>query len=138
MGFARLKLSVALTAVLLTCGCTKRIYVPVDRYVMARDSLRRVEVRYDSVCERDSIVVTQRGDTVNREVWRWRYRDRMARDTLWRERRDTVVVERTVPAPQGKESNHSLLRTLRTDVKNVLWGAVIALIAIMFMHRRKD
>lgn len=91
---------------------------------MSLDSLKSVEVRYDSVMMRDSVFVWQRGDTVSREVWRWHYRERMVRDTLWRERRDTVTISRSVPCDKS-----DAVQARGRGVNNVL--ARVAIISVI-------
>lgn len=67
-------------------ACRSPRYVPVP--------VTRTEVRHtvsrDSVFVRDSVSVTQRGDTVFRDRWHVRWRDRWLTDTL--AVRDTVPV----------------------------------------------
>lgn len=90
-------------AALAIGGCTSTRYVPVEtvREVTTHttDTLRLVQLRVDTVLERDSVAVVVRGDT----VWQTRFRDRLRvqlrHDTVKEVSRDTVAVyiERPVP-----------------------------------------
>ncbi len=81
---------VILPVLCVLCGCTRKVYVPVERVVVRSDTLRENLVRVDSVMERDSVVVMQRGDTVYSTRWRERVRVRELRDTVYKVLRDSV------------------------------------------------
>lgn len=124
--------------VIIACGCTRKVYVPVDRYHIVKDSVERVRMLRDSVIMRDSIYVDMRGDTLLREVYRWRVRDRYLRDTVRQVVRDTVVV-REVTEVEEKETD-SFTRKVK---KSVTWGVMIILLlltatvgVIRFLYRR--
>lgn len=90
-------------ALLLSSGCTRRIYVPVERCV--RDTIRETRANIDSVIDRDSIYLAVKGDTTIKEVYRWRTRTRVRTDTVYRVRHDSVPVvikEPTAPRPPKK------------------------------------
>ena len=79
-----------LTTLLLLPSCSRRIYVPVESVREVHDTVRidtasrraDIIIRRDSVIVRDSIAVAINGDTVIREVWRWRERVREVHDTV--------------------------------------------------------
>ena len=79
-------------AAMLICAlfgsCTTTKYVPVPEY--HKDTLRQVTVRHDSVMVRDSIHVTEKGDTVRIERWHTQWRDRWRTDTIYQSKRDSV------------------------------------------------
>lgn len=92
-------IATCLAMVCMTLSCTKKIYVPVDRYFIHRDSTRSALHTVDSILMRDSIHIETRGDTVRHTIFRWRYRDRMVRDTLLSIKIDTVSVSTAIPVP---------------------------------------
>ena len=84
------KLLYLLTILLLLSSCSRRIYVPVESVREVHDTVRidtasrraDIIIRRDSVIVRDSVAVVINGDTIVREVWRWRERVREVHDTV--------------------------------------------------------
>ncbi len=122
--------------VLLCCGCTRTVVVPLES--SHRDTLRMVMLRADTLLLRDSIHVIERtkGDTVFIETVRHRDRDRIKviKDTLYHSRRDTVSIAVPVEKP--------LTRWQRTkqELGGGAMGAIVAgavLLAVSFIRRRK-
>lgn len=98
----------AFLTLLLGSGCTRRVYVPVQSERVRTDSVRLYSRGTDTVTRLDSVVLTVRGDTVTREVWRVRERVRTLADDATHVVHDTVRVERPValaPATEQKSSN---------------------------------
>ena len=88
-----LLLALLLSVILLTLAssCSPRIvehirYQHDTTYVVRRDSVRF----YD----RDSIFIREKGDTIYQYVEKWRWRDRVRVDTIYRARVDSVYVDR--------------------------------------------
>lgn len=85
--------AVILFVMSMFCKCTTVRYVPVteyrDRYVNKTDTLMRT----DSVLVHDSISVLIRGDTVFKDKYSIRYRDRF----VYRNKSDTVIVRDSIP-----------------------------------------
>lgn len=85
--------AVILFVMSMFCKCTTVRYVPVteyrDRYVNKTDTLMRT----DSVWVHDSISVLIRGDTVFKDKYSIRYRDRF----VYRNKSDTVIVRDSIP-----------------------------------------
>lgn len=78
-----------LLGILLAC-CGAKQYVPVESVkVEFRDKI--VQIR-DSIYQRDSVYIRERGDTVFVDKFVYLYRDKYKRDTLYHERIDTVAV----------------------------------------------
>lgn len=84
---------------LTVCGCaTKRVYIPMENLSVRTDTVRAYITRLDTIRERDSVTLVQRGDTVYLTKWLLRERVRERRDTLYRTKTDTVRIRQTVPA----------------------------------------
>ena len=85
--------AVILFVMSMFCKCTTVRYVPVteyrDRYVNKTDTLMKT----DSVWVHDSISVLIRGDTVFKDKYSIRYRDRF----VYRNKSDTVIVRDSIP-----------------------------------------
>lgn len=134
-------ISIALTFILLLIlgGCTRKVYLAKDRYLVSHDSISSIRMRTDTIIEKDSVFVAQRGDTLIRESYRWRTRDRWRIDTVVRLHHDTVrcIEQKEVPVP-----GHSILswreRLLQGLGRGALWilFAVAVLLAIRFLYRR--
>ena len=85
-------LVVALGILLALSSCSPRVvehirYQRDTTYIVKRDSVRF----YD----RDSIFIREKGDTIYQYVEKWRWRDRVRVDTIYRARVDSVAVEHT-------------------------------------------
>lgn len=85
--------AVILFVMSMFCKCTTVRYVPVteyrDRYVNKTDTIMKT----DSVWVHDSISVLIRGDTVFKDKYSIKYRDRF----VYRNKSDTVIVRDSIP-----------------------------------------
>ena len=106
-------------------SCSPRIVDHYQRdttYIVKRDSVRF----YD----RDSIFVKEKGDTIYQYVEKWRWRDRVRVDTIYRARVDSVVVERIKEVKVIKPL--SWWETLKIRAFWYLLGAVLLLLLYVF------
>jgi hypothetical protein len=78
-----------LTLVLSACRSSVQTqYIPVESVRI--DSIYIRSVARDTLLQRDSIYVLERGDTLRIERWHTLYKTRLLTDTLYIERNDTV------------------------------------------------
>lgn len=135
-----------MAVLLCAVGCSRKVYVPVESVsVRVRaDTLLAERVRTDSVILRDSVIVSQRGDTVVKEVWR--VRERLSRAGAERVRisRDTVAEYISVPVEVEKrvEVPRELTRWQRARMNvgsGVMWllAAIVIILVIRIIKRRK-
>ena len=86
-------IAVAMLFLSMLCRCTTTKYVPVteyrDRVVVKTDSF----LKTDSVYVHDSISVYIRGDTVFKDKYQLRYKDRY----IVRNKSDTLIVRDSIP-----------------------------------------
>ena len=86
-------IAVAMLFLSMFCRCTTTKYVPVtefrDRVVVKTDSL----LKTDSVYVHDSVSVYIRGDTVFKDKYQLRYKDR----NIVRNKSDTLIVRDSIP-----------------------------------------
>ena len=86
-------IAVSMLILSMFCRCTTTKYVPVteykDRVVVKTDSL----LKTDSVYVHDSVSVYIRGDTVFKDKYSIKYRDRF----VYRNKSDTVIVRDSIP-----------------------------------------
>lgn len=108
IGWMFFMLALLIVLFFLTACSPKTIYVPEvhTEYITRTDTF----VKIDSVSVKDSIYVTQKGDTVRIEKWHVQYRDR------WREKvvRDTIMRTDTISVPYPVEKK--LTMTERFDI----------------------
>lgn len=109
----RTLLPAIILAAILTAGCTRTVYVPVENTVRSTDTVRLVNLRVDSVVQRDSVAVYVSGDTVRITRWRDRFRYRDRTDTVYKAATDSVKV--AVPYPVERK----LTKWERTKLE---WG----------------
>lgn len=88
------------TAVSNFTFCSRKVIIPIEKSV--RDTVHEIHYRTDSIFERDSIMVEARGDTLIKEIYRWRERTRHKTDTIIKTRVDSIPVP--VVSPSKKEN----------------------------------
>ena len=108
-------------------GCRTLVYVPVP--AVSLDSTYVSRGVRDTVFIHDSVVVSERGDTVVKERARIIYRTRRVTDTVVSKRVDTLTV--VVPAEREDSGVPVRLRWMG-------WGALVAVVlsAFLFWRRR--
>ena len=133
-------LMACILAILLFSGCARKIYIPTESRNIIRDTIRLAEARVDSVTIRDSIVTEVRGDTVTREVWRWRMKTRVRHDTVVRILRDSVA-HKEKAVEQIPQPKPSLARRISARIAVLLLAAFVAILALCalksFSSRRR-
>jgi len=50
------------------CGCSRKVYVPLERVVSLRDSVNETRRVSDTLVLRDSVIVSRNGDTLLKEA----------------------------------------------------------------------
>ena len=88
---ATLVVIIILLACLSFCGCTKTEYVTVEK--IRTDTTYITKHQRDSVWLHDSVMVSEKGDTVKIEKWHTKYVEKQVHDTLYQSKIDSV------PAP---------------------------------------
>ena len=125
---SRYAILLALCAVLLcACGsCTRTVYTPVESTTVRTDTLYRAVVRVDTILQRDSVAVMQRGDTVMVTRYRDCYRVKLHTDTV----REVSVDSVRVAVPYQVEKELTRWEQVKLDFGGMaLGGLVIALCA---------
>lgn len=121
-------------AALIIGGCTSTRYVPVESVrettTHTTDTLRLVQLRVDTVLERDSVAVVVRGDTVLQTRFRDRLRVQLRHDTVRAASRDTVAVYIERPVPYEVEKRVEVEKPLswwqRFRLRAFPWLAAVA------------
>ena len=122
-----MKKLILLIAILVMCGCTKRIYIPVTTTVTEIEYRDRLQ--HDSIYFSDSVLIERKGDTVYNTKIKYKYISKLIKDTV--SIRDSVYIEK--PIEVVKEVNR-LTKWQRWRL-NFLWvlmagGVVYVIIKI--------
>lgn len=91
---ARIITLIFLATILYSCKSIQ--YVPVE--TTKRDTTYLSQTKIDSIYHRDSIYVERKGDTVYLSKYKYLYKYIEKRDTLWREKVDTIQVAYSIEA----------------------------------------
>ena len=110
-------LIVILTFVILSCGTTKYIEVPVETI----KTEYRDRVLYDSIYIRDSIDTNIRNDTVYKTLYKYIYKEKKEKDTV----NVTDTITKTITVENIKEVNK--LKNWQI-VLMIMGGGLIALL----------
>lgn len=114
-------------------GCRTQ-YVPVPEYHSVVVEKHDTLTHYDSIYQRDSVITWVQGDTVWKEKYIIRYRDRIVGKTVYR---DSVKVDSIrVPYPVERKLN-AWERTVIAAAKPVVGLALIALMAVLVWLYKK-
>lgn len=82
---------------LLVCSCRTVKYVPVETVKVDTTYINKLQ--RDSIYMLDSVYVKEKGDTVLIEKYKYLYRDKLVRDTMYISKADSIQV----PYPVEKE-----------------------------------
>lgn len=82
---------------LLVCSCRTVKYVPVETIKIDTTYINKLQ--RDSIYMLDSVYVKEKGDTVFIEKYKYLYRDKLVRDTMFISKADSIQV----PYPVEKE-----------------------------------
>ena len=131
-----------LFAAAMTGGWSKKIYVPIERTENHRDTIIRFRERSDTIIDRDSVIIRQNGDSVEKTVIKWRTRVRIATDTVYRAVTDSIIVPEVAQEfnQTGSRAHESAWdRTVKISGYILLGGAaalIMATILKLFIKRR--
>lgn len=122
----RLTCIVLLMSAICFAGCRTTQYVPVE--TIKTEYKTRDSIRHDSIYQRDSIYVIDRGDTV------YTYKDRYLYKYLYLNRIDTVIKTDTVKIPYPVEK--ALIRWQKAKIELGGWAfGVLIMLAIVLVIR---
>lgn len=111
----------------LFVNCAQRV-VPIESVRV--DSVYSARYERDTIYERDSVTIYAQSDTIYKDRYKYVYRDRVLRDTIYKSERDTVtnVVE--------VERNLTGMEELKINIGNgVLW-AIPIIVALWLLYRK--
>ena len=126
----------AMAGLLLSGGCTRKVYVPTEHIVYSTDTVYEAVLRVDSVIQRDSVAVVQKGDTVLITRYRDRYRVKERTDTVYKAKTDSVRVREPYPV----ERELTKWEQTKMDFGGMFLGGLIAVVVsavLVWIVKRK-
>lgn len=105
------------------CSCRTVKYIPVETIKVDTSYINKLQ--RDSIYMLDSVYVKEKGDTVLIEKYKYLYRDKLVRDTLYMAKTDSIQV----PYPVEKE----LTRWQRFRMDFGGWTMCIVVISILIL-----
>ena len=106
---------------LLLTSCKQIEYVTVEK--VRNDTTYITKHQRDSVWLHDSIMVSEKGDTIRIEKWHTKFVEREVHDTLYQATRDTI--------PQPYPVTEYVEKPLGWWQKGLIWIGIIALMGII-------
>lgn len=126
-----------MVALLLSGGCTRKVYVPTEHTVYKTDTVYEDVLRVDSVIQRDSVAVVQKGDTVLITRYRDRYRIKERTDTVYKAKTDSVMVREPYPV----ERELTKWEQTKMDFGGIFLGGLCAVavlaVAVWIIKRKR-
>lgn len=107
-------------------GCSRKtVYVPMESAAVRVDTVFQSRLVADTVIDRDTVRIEQRGDTILQTLTQWRWRTRERHDTVYKTSLDSVRVRE----PYEVEVVKTVERKLRWWEKGLMWAGALALLA---------
>ena len=114
-------------ALAVLTGCKTVEYVPVTVVEHKTDSIYFTQVQRDSIWMHDSIMVSEKGDTVRIEKWHTKYIEKQVHDTTYVAKHDSIPVPyevvKEVPAKLSKTEKGLMWFGLLSFIGSVIWIA---------------
>ncbi|MCE8854904.1 hypothetical protein K0F04_19620 [Bacteroides fragilis] len=126
----RLIFVVLLVSAMCFTGCRTTQYVPVEN--IKTEYKTRDSIRHDSIYQRDSIYVIDRGDTV------YTYKDRYLYKYLYLNRIDTVIKTDSVQIPYPVEKALTRWQKAKIELGGWAFGVLIMLAIVLIIRLLKN
>lgn len=114
-----------LALVLITVGCTRMVYIPVES--VKTEYINKMSI--DSIYLYDSVYLKEKGDTVIIEKYKYSYRDRL--------RADTVIQKDSIRVPYPVEVEKKLTWWQKIKLEFADWYLLATLLVIGFFAVKK-
>lgn len=120
-----------LLLVIYSCRTVK--YVPVETVKVDTTYINKLQ--RDSIYVLDSMYVKEKGDTVLIEKYKYLYRDKLVRDTLYMAKTDSIQV----PYPVEKELTHwqQMKQELGGWALGIILVVTLAIVILLIYKTRK-
>ena len=109
-----------LALVLITVGCTRMVYIPVES--VKTEYINKLSV--DSIYLYDSVYLKEKGDTIFMEKYKYSYRDRL--------RVDTVIQKDSIRVPYPVIVEKKLTWWQRIKLEFADWYLLATLLVVGF------
>lgn len=104
-----------------------------EKIVFKTDTLKQIQVRYDSIYVRDSIALIVRNDTVFFTKYKDQVKYLYRTDTVYKAKVDTVSSYIEKPVPYEVEKIVKVEKPLKWWQKTLMWMGVVLVVAIAFI-----
>ena len=121
---------VLLVSAICFTGCRTTQYVPVE--TIKTEYNTRDSIRHDSIYQRDSIYVIDRGDTV------YTYKDRYLYKYLYLNRIDTVIKTDSIQIPYPVEKALTRWQKAKIELGGWAFGVLILLAIVLVIRLLKN
>lgn len=126
----RLTCIVLLVSAICFAGCRTTQYVPVE--TIKTEYKTRDSIRHDSIYQRDSFYVIDRGDTV------YTYKDRYLYKYLYLNRIDTVIKTDSIQIPYPVEKALTRWQKAKIELGGWAFGVLIMLAIVLVIRLLKN
>lgn len=120
---------VLITLIATCCSCTTTQYIPVESTITRTDTIYTAKLRVDTIMERDSVIIFQRGDTVFQTKYIEKLRVRERIDTLYQ----AVVDSVRVAVPYPVERKLTWWERAKMDLGGVALGLMSVLVCAVIV-----
>lgn len=109
--------------ILLSLGCSRKTTETV--YSHTTDTVHHTTTLYETLLERDSVLVYINGDTVRIRETKWRNREKTLHDTVYEHKTDTLYLENIRYVEKPVERKLTWWERVRLDSWLTLAGVVV-------------
>ncbi len=124
-------LLVMITLLLASCGCQRKIYIPVETVKVISDSTSSVARVNDYINMSDSVTIIMKGDTLIRDRIRTVTKHHIATDTLIKQHVDTIRIEVPVIVKENKPADR------KSNWNFIPWLIMSIILIIIFFLIKK-
>lgn len=116
------------------CSCRTVKYIPVETIKVDTTYINKLQ--RDSIYMLDSVYVKEKGDTVLIEKYKYLYRDKLVRDTLYMAKTDSIQV----PYPVEKELTRwqQIKQELGGWALGIILVVTLAIVILLIYKTRKN
>lgn len=117
--------TILLTSAICFVSCRSIKYVPVE--TVRTEYKTRDSIRFDSIYQRDSVLLLVKGDTVYKEKYKYLYKYQYLNKT------DTVIKVDSVQVPYPVEKQLSRWQSLKMELGGWAFGIIIMFVFVIIV-----
>ena len=116
------------------CSCTRVQYIPKES--IHKDTVYQSKVKWDSIYVQDSVYIREKGDTIFVNRTKFKYIERLSRDTIYKTRVDSVVVPQAVEKQLSWYENQCL-RVGRFTIGVLVFSLLIGVLYFVYRFYKR-